>query len=185
MPFAHAYFVQYTTKIQNKTHHLTTKFTLLSRRTNSVLWAQNMISFYWAEQNEFQHDPVICRRNAHGCFATRNASGIRSLIFFTKKKTLWFGRRIVEYTQTTSLSISFCPASHKQSKELSSASSSSQQPDSSTHFFILCGLSMYAIFVTNESYESSYQFAPSLQRSYTPEILACSCHHRLSLTNLS
>jgi hypothetical protein len=80
---------------------------------------------------------------------------------------------------------SCCSASHKQSKELSSASSSSQQPDSSIHFFILCGLCMYAIFVTNGSYESSYQFAPSLQRSYTPEILACSCHHRLSLTNLS
>ena len=87
MPFAHAYFVQYTTKIQNKTHHLTTKFTLLSRRTNSVLWAQNMISFYWAEQNEFQHDPVICRRNAHGCFATRNASGIRSLSLWQHRWT--------------------------------------------------------------------------------------------------
>ena len=47
-----------------------------------------MISFYWAEQNEFQHDPVICRRNAHGCFATRNASGIRSYLFFTQKQIM-------------------------------------------------------------------------------------------------
>jgi len=141
------------------------------------------------KKKEYQHDPVTCRRKAMVALQPGLPPELDhvfhpkelhcELVIWEKNST-----RILSKRQAYAYR-SCCSASHKQSKELSSASSSSQQPDSSIHFFILCGLCMYAIFVTNGSYESSYQFAPSLQRSYTPEILACSCHHRLSLTNLS